>query len=212
MNEQNELVRSLYQRVALALSFIVGPKVDDWNMAQLQALKDKVNRTQQPLQCTNKALWTEFEADFQNAFTDTAKEQDAYNKLMALRMQGNDMDSYITSFNNLVEHSGWSLTDRGALENFKHGLPQCIALHIMYHDTPPTTLVNWQVMVRAEIIRQAQILADLGPDPRLTQQQGKGRFQPQKRPTQYPPPRGPPPFRSNRPAQPGPIPMDVDAA
>ena len=183
MNEQNDLIRSPYQRVTLALSFIVGPKVDDWNMAQLWALKDKVTRAHQPLQRTNEALWTEFEVDFQSAFTDTTKEQDAYNKLMALRMQGNDVDSYIASFNNLVKHSGWSLTDRGALEKFKHGLPQRIALCIMYRDMPPTTLINWQTAVRAEIVCQAQILADLGPDPRLTQQQGRGRFQPQKRPT-----------------------------
>ena len=58
-------------------------------------------------------------------------------------------------------------------------------------------------------------MADLGPDPRQAQQQGRGHFQ--QRPTQYlppwePPPRGPPPFQNNRPAQSGPVPMDVDAA
>ena len=64
-----------------------------------------------------------FKADFRSTFTDTTKEQDTYNKLMVLQMQGNDVDSYIASFNNLIEQSGWSLADRGALEKFKHGLP-----------------------------------------------------------------------------------------
>jgi len=100
----------------------------------------------------DKALWTEFEADFKSAFTDTAKEQDTNNKLMALKMQGNDVDSYIASFNNLVEQSGWSLTDCGALEKFKHGLPQKLALHIMYRDTPPTTLADWQNATQTEIV------------------------------------------------------------
>ena len=66
--------------------------------------------------------------------------------------------------------------------------------------------------VQAEIVRQTQILADLGPDPRQMQQ-GKGHFQPpQRRPTQYPSPQGPPPFQNNRPSQTGPVPMDVNAA
>ena len=107
----------------------------------------------------------EFEVDFQSAFTNTAKEQDAYNKLMALRMQGNDVDSYIASFNNLVERSGWSLMDRGALEKFKHSLPQRIALRIMYRDTPPTTFTMSRfqgTVARSELKYWIEVLGLLG--------------------------------------------------
>ena len=97
------------------------------------------------------------------------------------------------------------------LKKFKHGLSQRIALYIMYCNTPPVTLTNWQNAMRAKIVRQAQILVNLEPDPQQ-QLQGGGHFQPQRRPMQYSPPRGPPPPHTNRPTQLGPVPMDVDAA
>ena len=110
-------------------------------------------------------MWTEFETRFRTAFTDTAKEQQAYQKLLDLRMAGNDIDTYNTRFNYLLARSAWPRGDKGTMEQYHRGLQRGIALKI-YDKTPmPQTLDEWQEAARTEVLRQAQINADLGPNP-----------------------------------------------
>jgi hypothetical protein len=47
-------------------------------------------------------LWDIFKAEFQRAFTDTAREQNAYKKLGALKMIGGDLNTYIADFEKLA--------------------------------------------------------------------------------------------------------------
>jgi hypothetical protein len=119
MNSTNEVMTTPFQQVALALSLIRGPKVDGWVDAQAVTLDEKVTCQVQPIAQTDEALWTKFKRDFVAAFTDIAKEQDAYHKLSNLTMQGSDINSYIAAFNYYLNQAGWSPTDRGSLERFK---------------------------------------------------------------------------------------------
>ena len=80
-------------------------------------------------------------------------------------MAGNDIDTYNTRFNHLLACSGWPRGDKGTMERYHRGLRQGIALKI-YDKTPmPQTLDEWQEAARTEVLRQAQINADLGPNP-----------------------------------------------
>ena len=80
-------------------------------------------------------------------------------------MLGNDIDTYNTRFNHLLARSVWPRGDKGTMERYRRSLRRGIALKI-YDKTPmPQTLDEWQEAARTEVLRQAQINADLGPNP-----------------------------------------------
>jgi Retrotransposon gag protein len=102
----------------MALSLIRGPKVDDWVDDQLKDLELKVHTTPR----SDETLWTDFEMAFADAFTDTAKREDAYQKLKHLKMKDELVDNYITMFNSLAAKAGWELTNEGTINAFHSGL------------------------------------------------------------------------------------------
>ena len=166
LNPDQESASIPYRQVILAISFIRGPQIDDWAKEQKDKLKAKLLPPRNIAQ-TDEVLWTEFETRFRTTFTDTAKEQQAYQKLLDLRMTGNDIDTYNTRFNYLLARSAWPRGDKGTMERYRRSLRRGIALKI-YNKTPmPQTLDEWQEAARMEVLRQAQINADLGPNPFL---------------------------------------------
>src|SRR6266699_3960725 len=90
-----------YSRVLMAMSFMKGPKIQDWVRAQMRALDDKVDPQKRGLSKSDETLWDEFQRDFVNSFTDTAMTQEAYNKLKTLKMTGDDLDTYIATHDSL---------------------------------------------------------------------------------------------------------------
>jgi hypothetical protein len=165
LNRHDESCSIPYDRVLTALSFMSGPAIDDWIEAQTDDLEAKVSRPLHPYAETDERLWTEFARAFTNSYTYTNKEQEAYAQLMRHEMQGQDIDTYIATFDHLMKKSGWSPTDLGILEKFKRGLARRLALRIMNLETPPTDLSGWKDAARREVLREAQISADLGERP-----------------------------------------------
>jgi Retrotransposon gag protein len=100
LNRDHIEMKQLYNRVLMALSYIKGPKVDDWQEGQLTELElDNQNEN-------DETIWTDFEQRFKNAFTDTNKKQQAYDRLMSLRLKDGDIDTYIATFDNLIAKIG----------------------------------------------------------------------------------------------------------
>jgi hypothetical protein len=93
------------------------PQIDDWTKEQKDALKAKLLLPCNLAQA-DEVLWTKFKDQFHTAFTDTAKEQQAYQKLLDLHMAGNDIDTYNTKFNHLLTQSGWPQGDKGTIERY----------------------------------------------------------------------------------------------
>jgi Retrotransposon gag protein len=118
MNPLADVMKQPYACVATALSLIRGPKVDDWVDKQLKELEQKVCTTPR----SDEALWTDFEAAFTNAFTDTAKKEDAYQKLKHLKMKDKLVNDYITMFNSLAAKAGWELSNASTIDAFRSGL------------------------------------------------------------------------------------------
>jgi Retrotransposon gag protein len=114
MNPLADIMKQPYACVAMALSLIHGPKVDDWVDEQLNNLELKIRTTPR----SDETLWTEFEAAFTNAFTDTAKKEDAYQKLKHLKMKDESVNDYIMSFNSLATKAGWELNNEGMIDAF----------------------------------------------------------------------------------------------
>jgi Retrotransposon gag protein len=114
MNPLADVMKQPYACVATALSLVRGLKVDDWVDEQLKELEQKIWMTPK----SDKTLWTEFEAAFTSAFTDTTKKEDAYQKLKHLKMKDELVDDYITAFNSLASKAGWELSNAGTIDAF----------------------------------------------------------------------------------------------
>jgi hypothetical protein len=123
INNNTDRMATPFKRVALCLSFFKGPKVDSWVVLQIGWLQDVTNRQHNLIAHQDPRLWDIFKAEFCRAFTDTAREQNVYKKLVALKMTGGDLDTYIADFKKLVQDAGYHLDEKGALILFRRGLP-----------------------------------------------------------------------------------------
>jgi Retrotransposon gag protein len=93
---------------------------------------------------SNETLWTEFETAFTNAFTNTTKKKDAYQKLKHLKMKDELVNDYITAFNSLAAKAGWELNNEGTIDAFHSGLCPGTLNTIMNRDVWPKTMTQWQ--------------------------------------------------------------------
>jgi Retrotransposon gag protein len=101
LNRDRIEMKQPYNQVLMALNYIKGPKVNDWQEGQLTKLElDNWNEN-------NETIWTDFKQHFKSAFTDTNKKQQAYDRLMSLHLKNDDIDTYIATFDNLVTKVGW---------------------------------------------------------------------------------------------------------
>ena len=105
-NLNNEALSVPFSRVALCLSYIKGPNVDDWVSAMTDNMYEKVHggprgwaATHQP---DNKDLWNKFAQEFANTFADTALAEHAYAELTKLSMKGKEANQYIAMFERLI--------------------------------------------------------------------------------------------------------------
>jgi Retrotransposon gag protein len=140
MNPLADIMKQPYAQVAMALSLICGLKVDDWVDEQLNDLELKIHTTPR----SDETLWTDFEMAFTDAFTNTAKKEDAYQKLKHLKMKDELVDDYITAFNSLAAKAGWELTNEGTIDAFHSGLHPGTLNVIMNRDVWPKTMAQWQ--------------------------------------------------------------------
>ena len=136
-------MQNAYLRNVLCLSFIKGPRVDDWVADQLGSLNDKVKCTQNPIAKDNEDFWTEFQTAFDNTFTDTTQQQKAQSTILFLRMKGEDLDGYIATFKQLARKAGYELDAKGTTCLFALGLKRKLMDAVMHCDTQPETMNEW---------------------------------------------------------------------
>jgi Ty3 transposon capsid-like protein len=146
LNHDHTEMKQLYNRVLMALIYIKGPKVDNWQEAWLEEL------TSTNLHPDDEALWTNFEQKFKDAYTNSNKKRAAYNKLMTLQMKGGDIDTYITTFNNLLAKAGWTREEE-AVDFFQKGLEDGVKWEVLRRQAWPVTLQEWQEAARDETNR-----------------------------------------------------------
>ena len=81
---------------------------------------------------------------------------------MQLEMKGWDVNMYIATFDQLIACAGWSTSDKGVMEKFRNGLDRWLTLDIMHkYDNIPATLDDWKAAAKKEILRRAQIKAEM---------------------------------------------------
>jgi hypothetical protein len=105
-------------RVALALTYIKGPRVNNWVYRQIELLSKRVDgdgRRPPEYNESEEELWTNFVEDFIKAFIHTAGKEEAFSKLRTLNMTGLEVDEYVAEFELLVLEAGWKLDDKEEL-------------------------------------------------------------------------------------------------
>jgi hypothetical protein len=132
-----------YLRVSYFLSLIKGPLVKDWILDQIDALVDKTTRAVDRIPQTEDQLWTEMEAAFDAAFTDTTKKQQAFNTLQNFRMNKDDLNTYVATFKHLAKTTGYTLNEPETPYLFALGLKPGLMDAILHHDAQPNTLDEW---------------------------------------------------------------------
>jgi hypothetical protein len=150
LNSTNQIMTEPYLRTSYALSLIKGPIVKDWVKDQANTLNDKITRTVDRIGRDEDILWNEYATAFDAAFTDTTKKQQAFNALQHLRMNKDDLDTYIATFKHLAKVAGYTLNEPGTTYLFALGLKQGLMDAILHRDTQPVTLDDWITQAQTE--------------------------------------------------------------
>jgi hypothetical protein len=183
INNQAEVMTNPSSRIALCLSFIRGPKVDNWvtekiNQLRRAVLGDPAQGIAATHLPTDEDLWNNFGADFRSTFEDTASEENAYAKLKSLRMEGDQIDEYIATFEVLLAKAGWRRNDKGSIDLFFNGLSQKVQSKILsIYAILPVTIDDWQAAARQVVQRYRLMNVKIGPwKPREFQRDLKGQI------------------------------------
>jgi hypothetical protein len=162
LNEDHQLMVTPFFRVMLALSYMRGPMIQDWVDIQLADLSDKTTRQNNPIQRADEALWNDFRATFEAAYTDTTRQQKAYQQLHQYKMKNSDLDNYIAHFNHLANRAGYSRDAAATIDLFAKGLDRGLLHSILGRDTVPTTMEEWERAARREQQKYALKSAMMG--------------------------------------------------
>jgi hypothetical protein len=157
------------QRVALALTFIKGERVERWVFNYSKHLAGciyGINGRPPNYAPTDERLWDEFVVAFRRQFRDTAEAERAWTKLQMIAMKDNEIDDYIAEFENLIQMAGRSRNDPGSLDYFRQGLKSWLHQALLRRRPVPLTIDQWQAMAREEVEVRALTAASLGNKPK----------------------------------------------
>jgi hypothetical protein len=162
INDGNTVMTNPMQRVALALSYIRGPKVGAWVAQQCDALSIKNNDAWTRANM-DEALWEDFIAEFKRAFAEPKWK--VIDKLERLQMAGDEVEMYIAKFENLVKRAERERESRSIMDYFVQGLPIDFVESILKWQAIPNTIDEWQSAARNEVESRALMkLHHRGPE------------------------------------------------
>jgi hypothetical protein len=144
VNYKKEVMRDPYTRTALILTFIKGDNVNSWAKHQLKILNQNQENNPDPTGKPDEDWWDTFEQNFKNAFTFMASKETALAKLEKLTMTQGDLDTYIATFNRLLDEAEFLPCDKGAIEMFKRGLTIGLKINCIKQKPKPETMGEWQ--------------------------------------------------------------------
>jgi hypothetical protein len=134
-------LQSWIRRVAIALTFIKGPTVDEWALNQ----GDWVDRLD-PLLEDVPDVWIHFLNEFWNQFQDTQAEERARLQIESMKMKWPDVDQYIQDFERVARKAEYPLTAPATVRYFLKGLTKSIVNDIV---KPPKVNTYAEIKQRA---------------------------------------------------------------
>jgi len=151
MNPAVEQLAVPFQRAMTFLSYIRGLLVDDWVNEQVQWLMDQV---QTGVAMAEENLWRTIEIRFRQAYTDTAEKVKAQHQLQDFKMKGDNIDTYISQFQNLARKAGYTLDENITLGMFADGLPPKLMVNCIKFDHP----VDWNDWTHSARLHQEEYI------------------------------------------------------
>ncbi len=151
MNPMVEQLAVPFQRAMTFLFYIRGPLVDDWVDEQAQWLMDQV---QMGVAVAEENLWRTIEIRFQQAYMDMAEKVKAQHQLQDFKMKGDDIDTYISQFQNLARKAGYTLDENVTLRMFADGLPPKLMVNCIKFDHP----VDWNDWAHSAQLHQEEYI------------------------------------------------------
>ena len=153
LNSNAPLMNNPYRKVAHALTFIQGAAVAEWKWS----VENWVMRRPIPTP-PHVDVWEEFKQDFIQDWDDMNAYYKATAKLNKLKMEGSNIDHYITKFTKLAQKAQYHEDDPAVLEKFKHEVSVRLLEATMHHNQP----TNWEQWKLLTCKRQA-ILTSIEP-------------------------------------------------
>ena len=179
LNRQHPAMRRPYDRVMLALSYMRGSTtIRNWVKAEMKKIDELTSVSRHhPVPYESERLWMEFRADFENAFTNTTKVQDAEAALEQIHINREEsIDEYISRFEDLMQKAGWGEYDRGTINTFRRGLHDAMQKAIFLKDPIPVSFEGWKEAARKEASRYA-LMKSAGMFQKRDQKTGGFKFQ-----------------------------------
>jgi Retrotransposon gag protein len=122
-------MREPYNHIMMMLSYMKGPKIDNWVRKKATLLETAVsNGMANP---NNEHVWNMFIEEFMEAFTDTTRREQVTLDLINIQIKGEDLDTYISMFHHLRERAGWEPDAQGTILMFRWGLKCPLATTII---------------------------------------------------------------------------------
>jgi Retrotransposon gag protein len=116
INCQHITIREPYNHIMMMLSYMKGPKINDWVHEKATLLETAVSNGTANL--NDEHVWNTFIEEFTKAFTDTTRREQAMLDLINIQMKGEDLDTYISTFHHLRERAGWEPDAQGTILMF----------------------------------------------------------------------------------------------
>jgi Zinc knuckle len=198
LNQGNPGMSNPANRILMFTTFMSGPRCEGWAQARLNSLGGYLDHGGDP---NDLDLWVGFKQRFLEDFRDATAKEDALTKFVKLRMVGDELDDYTTSFNDLLEEAGFEADAQGTIIQYCAGLKEALHMTIMNCEWPrPETLAEWQEAARKhsaawteqKLFKEMHGGGSLG---RITQLLGNAQGQQQQRRPQQPPCPAPRPQR-----------------
>ena len=136
-----------YDHVMLALSYMwENMAIRNWVQHIMNTIDGMVSPAQfSPVSVNSEQLWGEFQVEFETAFTNTTKLQDAEAALEHIHIQqGETTDQYIAHFEDLMDKAGWLECDHGTINTFRCRLHEPMQKAIFMKDLIPTMFTTWK--------------------------------------------------------------------
>jgi hypothetical protein len=123
-----------------ALGFIWGQSVAAWVEDQLGLLEQRTVQWGDG----DVRIWESFMEDMDRTFKDVNTKDQAITELMNLRMVGDQLDEYNTTFNHLLRKCRWNRDEQGTMQLYRRGLMASLLRRMLDQDDRPATLNGWQ--------------------------------------------------------------------
>src|SRR6202453_5030941 len=155
VNMTNNQMRVPFQRAMLFLTYLQGPLVNEWVKAMSAWLRNQI--THNHIRLEDEWLWESTMQAFNRQFADVLEQEKAKALLRrGFRMEGGELDAYISKFEQTVRHAGLNQDDPLVLDKFTDGLPTKMYEDIYTHKRPHT-YEQW----RQEAIQQQKAFVHL---------------------------------------------------